>query len=74
MGLALLFIMAFGTALSGALMPGPVLFATVHWSAQHGRWVGPLIAAGHAVVEAPLGRGSYGVCGGIRNPYWDNPT
>lgn len=54
MGLALLFGMAFVTALSGALMPGPVLFATVRWSAQHGRAVGPLIVAGHAVVEAPL--------------------
>lgn len=54
MGLILLFSMAFATTLSGALMPGPVLFATVRWSAQHGRAVGPLIVAGHAVVEAPL--------------------
>jgi threonine/homoserine/homoserine lactone efflux protein len=54
LGLILLFGMAFVTAISGALMPGPVLFATVRWSAQHGRAVGPLIVAGHAVVEAPL--------------------
>ncbi|MCK4283063.1 MAG: LysE family transporter [Candidatus Brocadiae bacterium] len=52
--LVMLFVTAFVTALSGALMPGPVLFATVRWSAERGRWVGPLVVAGHAVVEAPL--------------------
>jgi threonine/homoserine/homoserine lactone efflux protein len=35
-------------------MPGPVLFATVRWTPQQGRWVGPAIVAGHAVVEVPL--------------------
>jgi threonine/homoserine/homoserine lactone efflux protein len=49
-----LFAIAFVTALSGALMPGPVLFATVRWSAERGRWVGPLVVLGHAVVELPL--------------------
>lgn len=52
--LAILFVTAFVTALSGALMPGPVLFATVRWSAERGRWTGPLVVAGHAVVEIPL--------------------
>ena len=50
----MLFATAFLTALSGALMPGPVLFAAVRWSAAHGRRVGPLIVLGHAVVELPL--------------------
>ncbi|MCK4374581.1 MAG: LysE family transporter [Candidatus Brocadiae bacterium] len=54
MNLVALFVAAFGTAFSGALMPGPVLFATVRWSAARGRWVGPLIVLGHAVVEVPL--------------------
>jgi threonine/homoserine/homoserine lactone efflux protein len=54
LGLLLLFSAAFVAALPGALMPGPVLFATVRWSAQHGRRVGPCIVAGHAAVEAPL--------------------
>jgi len=45
---------AFVIALSGAVMPGPVLFATVRWSAERGRWVGPLIVVGHAAVEVPL--------------------
>jgi len=52
--LLVLFVMAFVTALSGALMPGPVLFITVRQSVEHGRWVGPLIVAGHALVELPL--------------------
>jgi threonine/homoserine/homoserine lactone efflux protein len=49
-----LFGMAFGTGFSGAVMPGPVLFATVRWSAQRGRWVGPIVTLGHMIVEVPL--------------------
>jgi len=52
--LPMLFVMAFVVALSGALMPGPVLFATVRWSAERGRWTGPLIVVGHGLVEVPL--------------------
>ncbi len=54
MGLSILFVTAFVTAITGALMPGPVLLATVKWSAERGRWVGPLVVAGHAIVEIPL--------------------
>ena len=35
-------------------MPGPVLFVTVRHSATYGRWVGPLVVIGHALVEVPL--------------------
>ncbi len=49
-----LFVAAFVTALSGALMPGPVLFVTVRHSAASGRRAGPLVVLGHAVVEVPL--------------------
>jgi threonine/homoserine/homoserine lactone efflux protein len=49
-----LFAIAFVTALSGALMPGPVLFVAVRHSAAGRRWVGPLIVLGHAIVEVPL--------------------
>lgn len=49
-----LFGLAFLTALSGVLAPGPVLFATVRWSAEHGRLTGPAIVAGHVAVEVPL--------------------
>ncbi len=54
MGLSVLFVTAFVIGISGALMPGPVLFATVRWSAARGRWAGPLVVVGHAVVEIPL--------------------
>ncbi len=54
MGLAFLFFSAFVIGLSGALMPGPVLFVTIRHSAGRGRAVGPLIVAGHAMVEVPL--------------------
>ena len=46
-----LFWTAFVVAFSGAIMPGPVLFATLRHSAAEGRWAGPLIVAGHAIVE-----------------------
>jgi len=52
--LSALFALAFGTGFTGAVAPGPVLFATVRWSAQRGRWVGPLVVVGHIVVEIPL--------------------
>ena len=54
MDLSALFALAFGTGFTGAVAPGPVLFATVRWSAQRGRWVGPLVVVGHMVVEVPL--------------------
>jgi threonine/homoserine/homoserine lactone efflux protein len=54
MSLPVLFVTAFLTALSGALMPGPVLFVTLRHSAAGGRWAGPLVVAGHALVELPL--------------------
>jgi threonine/homoserine/homoserine lactone efflux protein len=45
----------FGTsfiiALSGALMPGPLLTVTISESAQRGAWTGPQLIAGHAVLE-----------------------
>jgi threonine/homoserine/homoserine lactone efflux protein len=56
-------------------MPGPVLFVTVRHSAAGGRWAGPLVVVGHALVELPLmlaivfglGRllGSKGFVGGV---------
>jgi threonine/homoserine/homoserine lactone efflux protein len=48
----------FGTAfiigLSGAMMPGPVLVATINRSARMGFKAGPLVALGHAIIEAAL--------------------
>jgi len=54
MSLPLIFIAAFTIAFSGAIMPGPVLTATIHQVAKRGAWAGVLIAAGHAILELVL--------------------
>ncbi len=55
---AVLVLGIFGTsfviALSGALMPGPVLTVTISESSRRGFWVGPLIILGHAILEFGL--------------------
>ena len=42
---------SFVIALSGALMPGPVLTATISESSRRGFWAGPLIIVGHGILE-----------------------
>ncbi len=42
---------SFALALSGALMPGPLLTVTISESVRRGAWTGPQIIAGHAVLE-----------------------
>jgi threonine/homoserine/homoserine lactone efflux protein len=49
-----IFITSFIVALSGALMPGPVLTVTISQSATRGWRVGPLIVLGHAFLELSL--------------------
>lgn len=49
-----LFAASFAVAFSGALMPGPLLTATIAASARRGPSAGPLIIAGHAVLESGL--------------------
>lgn len=46
--------MAFMVGLSGAMMPGPLLAVTIRESSRRGTAAGPLIVAGHAVLEAAL--------------------
>jgi threonine/homoserine/homoserine lactone efflux protein len=41
-------------ALSGALMPGPVLAVTIAGARRHGFWYGPRVVLGHALVEVPV--------------------
>ncbi|MBM4285493.1 MAG: lysine transporter LysE [Deltaproteobacteria bacterium] len=45
---------SFVAALSGALMPGPLLTATVGEAARRGFWAGPLIIVGHGLLELAL--------------------
>jgi threonine/homoserine/homoserine lactone efflux protein len=45
---------SFILALSGALMPGPLLTITVAEAAQRGTRAGPLIITGHAILELLL--------------------
>ena len=41
-------------ALSGAMMPGPMLTATISESSRRGVWTGPLLVAGHGILELAL--------------------
>jgi threonine/homoserine/homoserine lactone efflux protein len=43
---------SFTIALSGALMPGPLLTSVIAESAKHGFKSGPLMILGHAILEA----------------------
>lgn len=49
-----IFASSFVIALSGALMPGPLLTATISESSRHGFITGPLLIAGHALLELAL--------------------
>ena len=42
---------SFTLALSGALMPGPLLTIAVAETARGGAWTGPLLITGHALLE-----------------------
>lgn len=54
MGLATIFFVSLGVGLSGALMPGPLLTVTISESYRRGFIAGPLLVAGHAVLEGTL--------------------
>ena len=45
---------SFLISLSGALMPGPLFTLSVRETLRRGFWVGPLLATGHALIEAVL--------------------
>lgn len=45
---------SFVIALSGALMPGPVLTVTISESSRRGFWAGPLIIVGHGILELAM--------------------
>ena len=59
------FWVSFILALSGAIMPGPLLTVTITESVKRGAWVGPAVILGHGLLELVLviliftGVGSY---------------
>jgi threonine/homoserine/homoserine lactone efflux protein len=44
-------LVAFAIGLTGALTPGPTLIATIRASVEYGWYAGPVITAGHSLVE-----------------------
>jgi len=51
---AAIFVSSFIIALSGALMPGPLLAVTIRHTSRQGFAAAPLLVLGHAVLEAAL--------------------
>ena len=49
-----IFLTSFGIAFSGALMPGPLLSATISESIRRGPSTGPLFILGHGILELIL--------------------
>ena len=49
-----IFCTSFVIALSGALMPGPLMTVTVTESSRRGAIVGPLMILGHSILELAL--------------------
>lgn len=54
MQLLTIFTTSFAVALSGALIPGPLLTVTVSESARRGYFAGPLLIVGHSILELAL--------------------
>jgi len=64
-----LFLTAFVVGFSGAMMPGPVSTVTLAQSMRRGFWAGPLITAGHALMEGLLVVAlAFGLGGPLRRP------
>jgi threonine/homoserine/homoserine lactone efflux protein len=54
LALVTIFFSSFVVALSGAMMPGPLLTATISESTRHGAKAGPLLILGHGILELLL--------------------
>lgn len=49
-----IFVTSFVVALSGAMMPGPLLVLTISEASRRGFWAGPLLIIGHGALELLL--------------------
>jgi threonine/homoserine/homoserine lactone efflux protein len=58
----IIFATSFTIALSGALMPGPLLTVTISESARRGFAAGPLLMVGHSILELAL---VVAICAGL---------
>ncbi|MEK6655195.1 MAG: LysE family transporter, partial [Thermodesulfobacteriota bacterium] len=54
MTLSTIFFSSFLIALSGAMMPGPLLTAAIGEASRRGFIAGPLLVAGHGILELVL--------------------
>lgn len=54
LALAAIFGSSFILGFSGAMMPGPLLTATIGESTRRGPWAGPLLILGHGLLELAL--------------------
>jgi len=52
--LVTIFATSFGLALSGAMMPGPLLTTTISESVRRGASTGPYLILGHALLELAM--------------------
>jgi threonine/homoserine/homoserine lactone efflux protein len=69
LSLLTIFFSSFVVALSGALMPGPLLTVTISESPRRGTVTGPLLIAGHGILELALVIGIFlGLAPFLKNP------
>jgi len=69
LGLLQFFLLVVFVSASGALAPGPLLFATMNVSLRAGRYAGLVAALGHMVFEFPLTLAiAFGIWGFIQDP------
>lgn len=54
MDVGAIFVTAFLVGLTGAMTPGPLLTVTVAEATRRGFWAGPLLVAGHGILEGSL--------------------
>ncbi|MHB0998807.1 MAG: LysE family transporter [Armatimonadota bacterium] len=70
MALGMIFAISFITALSGALMPGPLLTVTIAQTAKKGFYASVLLMVGHSILELLLVIGLWFGLGSFMKVHW----